>query len=151
MHLKLRSKSLLLWYRVVHRLLCWLKDRMATLRCSDIKDFVVADGWKASCVANHCVVDGECSSAAAIVLCSWAPSCIFVSKKSILFLMQELSVLTCQFLWGMERFRLRVRSGISIMIDLLSGAVRRWDAWNAFVECVTGFERPIPPIPHCET
>ena len=31
------------------------------------------------------------------------------------------------------------------MIRAASGAVRRWDPWNAFVESVTGLVRPIPP------
>ena len=55
---------------------------MATLRCSDIKDFVVADGWKASCVANHCVVDGECSSAAAILCCVLELLVVSLSQKN---------------------------------------------------------------------
>ena len=29
----------------------------------------MADGWKASCVANHGVVDGECTSGAAGLWC----------------------------------------------------------------------------------
>ena len=29
----------------------------------------MADGWKASCVASHGVVDGKCSSAAACLWC----------------------------------------------------------------------------------
>ena len=29
----------------------------------------MADGWKASCVANHCMVNGECSSAVAGLWC----------------------------------------------------------------------------------
>ena len=32
-------------------------------------DFIVVDGWKASCVANLGVVDGECSSTAAGLWC----------------------------------------------------------------------------------
>ena len=31
------------------------------------------------------------------------------------------------------------------MIRAASGAVRHWDVWNAFVESVTGFVRPILP------
>ena len=34
---------------------------------------------------------------------------------------------------------------VVVMIRAASGSVRCWDAWNAFVESMTGFVRPVPP------